>query len=202
MDPLLFSIVPSSITVTPSAVTFSPILPEKIDVPFLLKSPSKPCPTASWSITPGQPGPNITGISPAGVGIDSRLVLAILSASFTCPFHLSELIHSSYFPLPPQPELPVSRLPFFSTTSDTFNLTKGLMSAVLSPSALSIWMAWWDAETEAETWTTLVSKDLAYASISSRRFVFIWNDVPSIGLSDVYKGLLIPWDGAGAIIPE
>ena len=42
IDPLLFSIVPSSITVTPSAVTFSPIFPENIEVPFLLKSPSKP----------------------------------------------------------------------------------------------------------------------------------------------------------------
>ena len=142
IDPLLFSIVPSSITVTPSAVTFSPIFPENIEVPFLLKSPSKPWPTASCNITPGQPGPKITGISPAGVGIDSRLVLAILKASLTWPFHLSELIHSSYLPLPPHPEFPVSLLPFFSTTNDTLSLIRGLMSAVLFPSPLNIWIAW------------------------------------------------------------
>ncbi len=34
-----------------------------------LKSASRPCPTASWSSTPGQPGPRTTGISPAGAAM-------------------------------------------------------------------------------------------------------------------------------------
>ena len=42
-------------TFTPFEATLSPILFEYIDVPFLLKSPSNPCPTASCNITPGQP---------------------------------------------------------------------------------------------------------------------------------------------------
>ncbi len=33
-------------------------------------------PTASWSMTPGQPGPNTTVISPAGAATASRLTIA------------------------------------------------------------------------------------------------------------------------------
>src|SRR5579875_3462379 len=60
--------VPSSTTVTPGAATRCPIRPEKAEVFLRLKSPSRPCPTASCSITPGQPGPSTTRISPAGAG--------------------------------------------------------------------------------------------------------------------------------------
>ena len=37
-------------------------------MPLRLKSPSRPWPIASWSSTPGQPGPSTTVISPAGRG--------------------------------------------------------------------------------------------------------------------------------------
>ena len=36
------------------------------EVPLRLKSPSRPCPIASWSSTPGQPGPSTTVTGPAG----------------------------------------------------------------------------------------------------------------------------------------
>src|SRR5579875_3687471 len=65
--------VPSSTTVTPGAATRCPIRPEKAEVFLRLKSPSRPCPTASCSITPGQPGPSTTRISPAGAGTEPRL---------------------------------------------------------------------------------------------------------------------------------
>src|SRR3546814_15329105 len=50
--------LPSSITVTPGAATRCPMRPEKALVPLRLKSPSSPWPTASWSSTPGHPGPS------------------------------------------------------------------------------------------------------------------------------------------------
>ena len=80
-EPLLSIIVPSSNTFTPLEATLSPILFEYIYVPFLLKSPSNPWPTASCSITPGQPEPRTTGNSPAGAGWASKFKTASLNAS-------------------------------------------------------------------------------------------------------------------------
>src|SRR5262249_32439097 len=68
--------VPSSTTVTPLAATCRPIRPANAEVPRRLKSPSSPWPTASCSITPGQPGPSTTSISPAGAGPASQLINA------------------------------------------------------------------------------------------------------------------------------
>src|SRR5262249_17118720 len=68
--------VPSSTTVTPLAATCRPIRPANAEVPRRLKSPSSPWPTASCSITPGQPGPSTTSISPAGAGPPSQLINA------------------------------------------------------------------------------------------------------------------------------
>src|SRR5436305_1998680 len=76
--------VPSSTTVTPFAATCCPIWPEKVEVFLRLKSPSRPWPTASCSMTPGQPGPSTTVISPAGAGTDPRLTSACRNASSTC----------------------------------------------------------------------------------------------------------------------
>ena len=73
--------VPSSTTVTPGAATRWPIRPAKAEVPLRLKSPSSPWPTASCSITPGQPAPSTTVISPAGAGTASSLSRAWRSAS-------------------------------------------------------------------------------------------------------------------------
>src|SRR5881394_2919302 len=75
--------VPSSTTVTPLAATCWPIRPAKADVCLRFKSPSSPWPTASCSITPGQPGPSTTSISPAGAGTASRLTSAWRTASLT-----------------------------------------------------------------------------------------------------------------------
>ena len=74
------AIAPSSITVTPGAATRSPMRPENAEVPLRLKSPSSPWPTASWSSTPGQPGPHTTCISPAGAATDSKFTSACASA--------------------------------------------------------------------------------------------------------------------------
>ena len=76
--PLLLSIVPSSIIVTPSLATFFPTKSWNTEVFFLLKSPSSPCPTASWIKIAGQPGPKTTFISPAGEALLSKFVVAIL----------------------------------------------------------------------------------------------------------------------------
>ena len=100
-EPLLLIIVPSSNTFTPLEATLSPILFEYSDVPFLLKSPSNPCPTASCNITPGQPWPRTTGNSPAGAGLASKFKIANLNASLTFLFQFFSSIHSSYKDLPP-----------------------------------------------------------------------------------------------------
>src|SRR3954468_13685259 len=71
-EPRREAMVPSSTTVTPLAATCLPMRPAKAEVCLRLKSPSSPCPTASCSITPGQPAPSTTVISPAGAGIDSH----------------------------------------------------------------------------------------------------------------------------------
>src|SRR5919206_92734 len=76
--------VPSSTTVTPLAATRWPTSPAKAEVFFRLKSPSSPCPTASCSMTPGQPGPSTTVISPAGAGTEPKLTSAWRSASSAC----------------------------------------------------------------------------------------------------------------------
>src|SRR5204863_136407 len=65
-DPRRSGIVPSSTTVTPAAATRWPMRFENAEVPLRLKSPSSPCPIASCSRTPGQPGPSTTVIVPAG----------------------------------------------------------------------------------------------------------------------------------------
>ena len=65
-EPRRFCNVPSSTIVHNGDVTNSPIFPVNKELSLRLKSPSKPCPTASWSNTPGQPAPNTTGINPAG----------------------------------------------------------------------------------------------------------------------------------------
>src|SRR5712675_1897164 len=54
-EPRREAMVPSSTTVTPFAATCWPISPAKADVFLRLKSPSSPWPTASCSMTPGQP---------------------------------------------------------------------------------------------------------------------------------------------------
>ena len=75
-EPRREAMVPSSTTVTPLAATCWPIRPANAEVFLRLKSPSSPWPTASCSITPGQPEPSTTSISPAGAGTDSRLIMA------------------------------------------------------------------------------------------------------------------------------
>src|SRR5205823_3664580 len=65
-DPRRLPMVPSSITVHNSLATFCPMRPLKAETPLRLKSASSPCPTASCSRMPGQPGPSTTVISPAG----------------------------------------------------------------------------------------------------------------------------------------
>src|ERR1700758_1690752 len=75
-EPRREAMVPSSTTVTPLAATCWPIRPANAEVFLRLKSPSSPWPTASCSITPGQPAPSTTSISPAGAGTDSRLTIA------------------------------------------------------------------------------------------------------------------------------
>ena len=75
--------VPSSTTVTPGAATRWPRRPAKAEVPLRMKSPSSPWPTASWSSTPGQPGPSTTSMLPAGQGTASRFRSASRTASST-----------------------------------------------------------------------------------------------------------------------
>ena len=72
-EPRRSGIVPSSTTVTPGEATRWPMSPAKAEVFLRLKSPSSPWPTASCSITPGQPGPSTTVISPAGAGTESKV---------------------------------------------------------------------------------------------------------------------------------
>ena len=80
-EPRRRAIVPSSTTVHWSLATGSPMRPANTELPLRLKSPSSPCPTASCSSTPGQPGPSTTVMVPAGAGSDSRLTSAWRTAS-------------------------------------------------------------------------------------------------------------------------
>ena len=73
--------VPLSTMVHFSLATFSPTLPLKTELPFRLKSPSKPCPIASCKRTPGHPEPRITGIFPAGASLESSATRARRMAS-------------------------------------------------------------------------------------------------------------------------
>ena len=75
-EPRRSGIVPSSTTVTPRDATRSPMRPANALEPLRLKSPSSPCPTASCSSTPGQPGPSTTVITPAGAGRAFKLASA------------------------------------------------------------------------------------------------------------------------------
>ena len=93
--PLLLSIVPSSIIVTPSLATLRPTKLWKTEVFFRLKSPSRPCPIASCINIAGQPGPRTTFISPAGDGLLFKLVVAIRNASSHNFFQLPSFRYSS-----------------------------------------------------------------------------------------------------------
>ncbi len=75
-EPRRLAIVPSSTTVTSSEATGWPSRPENAEVFLRLKSPSSPCPTASWSRMPGQPGPSTTVISPAGASTAPSFMIA------------------------------------------------------------------------------------------------------------------------------
>ena len=88
-EPRRSGMVPSSITVTPGEAMRWPSSPAKADVFLRLKSPSRPCPIASCSRIPGQPGPSTTSISPAGAGTLSRFTSAWRSASCTAPCQVS-----------------------------------------------------------------------------------------------------------------
>ena len=58
-----------------------PMRPAKAEVFLRLKSASRPWPTASWSRTPGQPGPRTTSISPAGAAMAPSWRMAVRAAS-------------------------------------------------------------------------------------------------------------------------
>ena len=161
IDPRRSAMVPSSITVTPLAATCSPTLPLNTDVPLRLKSPSRPWPTASCSITPGQPAPSTTSISPAGVGTDSRLSTAMRRASSTWLCHASGVNHWSSMTRPPAPLLPDSIRPLSSTATQTLNLTKGRISAIRVPSPRIICTACHDPARLALTCFTRLSADRA-----------------------------------------
>ena len=111
MEPRASPIVPSSTTVTPGDATRMPILPVKAEVLFLMKSPSSPWPTASWSRMPGQPGPSTTGMMPAGAGAAPRLWIASETASRAHLRMRSRVKNSSPARAPPPAEAR-SRLPF------------------------------------------------------------------------------------------
>ena len=64
-----------------SEQTLLPTLPEKVEEPLRLKSPSNPWPTASCSNTPGQPAPNTTGKAPAGASTATKFTNAKRTAS-------------------------------------------------------------------------------------------------------------------------
>ena len=73
-----------------------------------LKSPSSPWPTASCSMTPGQPAPSTMSKTPAGAGTASRLTSAWRSASSAIDFQLASTKNSPKPVRPPAPCEPVS----------------------------------------------------------------------------------------------
>ena len=133
-EPLQSNSVPSSTTVHKGEATFSPTRPEKVELPFRLKSPSRPCPTASCKRTPGHPGPSTTCILPAGAGFALKFTPAIRTASLAKRDGDSELKSLSNEYLPPPPALPLSLLFPSTAITETLNLTNGLISAAKTPS--------------------------------------------------------------------
>ncbi len=126
--------VPSSTTVQRGDATCSPTRFENAELPLRLKSPSRPCPTASWSKTPGQPGPRTTGIGPAGASTASKFTSAMRTASLARFSVQSPSVNDSKLRRPPPPALPRSRRPLCSTMTETSNRTRGRISAANVPS--------------------------------------------------------------------
>ena len=151
MEPRRSGIVPSSKTVTPLDATRSPIRPENALEPLRLKSPSSPCPTASCSKMPGQPGPSTTSMTPAGAGTASRLTKAILNASRALGCQSCGAINPSSGMRPPPPAEPLSRRPLCSTMTDTFTRVMGRTSLTSLPSGRRIVTSCKDAAIEALT---------------------------------------------------
>ena len=162
-EPRLSAILPWSTTVTPFAATRSPIRPANALVPLRLKSPSKPCPTASCSNTPGQPLPNTTVIAPAGAGRASKFVKACCTAVCT---YSTNRCSSKYAKSkrPPPPALPISRRsPCFAITV-TLKRTKGRISAACCPSKRAIYTISYSHVSPAITCTIRGSAALARVS--------------------------------------
>ena len=98
--------VPLSTTVTFGLATGRPIKPVNADVPLRLKSASSPCPTASCSRIPGQPGPSTTSISPAGAATAPSCKIAPRAASCARCSGLFDPTNCSNPDLPPPPADP------------------------------------------------------------------------------------------------
>ena len=88
----------------------------------------------------------------------------------------------SYDSRPPMPYTPVSFLPFFSSITDTLNLTKGRISVNVSPPDLIISMDFCSPLKLAVTCLTLLSFDLKYLFTSFKISTLFLSDFCSIGL--------------------
>ena len=126
-EPLLDGTVPSStMEMLPSQI-FCPILSEKTDCPFLLKSASNACPMASCSNIPEAPAPITTGICPPF----GRLAANLSSIPSTMLSAISSSIASVSISVPALKALEVflfSILPFWLNTAEAESTPIGLVS--------------------------------------------------------------------------
>src|SRR6185437_15013569 len=111
-EPRRLGNVPLSTTVHLSLATRRPIRPLKALVFLRLKSASRPCPMASCSRMPGQPGPSTTSISPAGQGRAASCCTASRAACSPRLSGVNSWAKNSSGTRPPPPAWPFSVTPF------------------------------------------------------------------------------------------
>ena len=117
----------------------------------------------------------------------SKFTIAILIASTTFGFQLSEVVNCNKPCLPPPPALPLSRRPSFSTVTEIFNLAIGLISRTKVPSGRNISTSCKLATRDADTWTTLLLYSRAKLSISFKVSIFTENSASEIGSISLYN---------------
>ena len=156
IEPHSLGIVPSSIAVTKLEAIFWPILLQYIEVPLATEVASRPCPHASWKITPPNPLSIITGNLPLGQYFAFTIVFAIRDASLPIASRSNPSINSNPFIAPGLIE-PDCISPSLEATELTMILFLTLLSSFQRPSEFAIIICWSWSKCLTVTWDITLS---------------------------------------------